>query len=73
MSVSRPPLYLLWHSVDQFLVVFCQDKAVGLCRFLVALGETHSKILLGTSKREEQQISTIFISLILVSFNIFFD
>ncbi|XP_028412939.1 importin-13-like isoform X2 [Dendronephthya gigantea] len=41
------------------------DKAVGLCRFLVALGETHSKILLSSSKPEEQQISATFISLIL--------
>ncbi|CAB3981584.1 importin-13 isoform X2 [Paramuricea clavata] len=41
------------------------DKAVGLCRFLVALGETHSKILLSGSTPEDQQISTIFVSLIL--------
>ena len=61
--------YLLLCSIN---FCFSQDKAVGLCRFFVALGETHSKIILGASTPEEQQMSTIFVSLVLVSIEAMF-
>lgn len=52
-------------TLKKALVSGDMDKAVGLCRFAVSLGETHCKLLLTADTPEERQIATMFVSLIL--------